>query len=220
MIKAVIFDMYETLITHYNCPLYFGAQIAADAGVPIGRFRLHWDPTESDRSVGKLSFEAVITDILTKEHRYSEERLQTICQKRLDTKRACFDHLHPEILPMLDTLKEKGIKIGLISNCFSEEVIAIRESVLFPYFDAPMLSYEQKMQKPTEEIFHRCTDALGVAAADCLYIGDGGSFELETAKKLGMQTAQAAWYLDGFGGARKTNVVVLERPLAVFDHII
>ena len=32
MIRAVIFDMFETLITHYKCPLYFGAQMAADAG--------------------------------------------------------------------------------------------------------------------------------------------------------------------------------------------
>ena len=31
MIKAVIFDMYETLITHYDSPLYFSMHMAADA---------------------------------------------------------------------------------------------------------------------------------------------------------------------------------------------
>ena len=31
MIKAVIFDMYETLITLYNAPVYFSSQMAADA---------------------------------------------------------------------------------------------------------------------------------------------------------------------------------------------
>ena len=30
MIKAVIFDMFETLITHFKSPLYFGKQIAED----------------------------------------------------------------------------------------------------------------------------------------------------------------------------------------------
>ena len=30
MIKAVIFDMYETLITLFDSPLYFGTQMAAD----------------------------------------------------------------------------------------------------------------------------------------------------------------------------------------------
>ena len=31
MIRAVIFDMFETLITHYESPLYFGAEMAEDA---------------------------------------------------------------------------------------------------------------------------------------------------------------------------------------------
>ena len=38
MIRAVIFDMFETLITHYNSPLYFGKQMAEDAGIPENRF--------------------------------------------------------------------------------------------------------------------------------------------------------------------------------------
>ena len=37
MIKAVIFDMYETLITLFDSPLYFGTQMAADAGISHGR---------------------------------------------------------------------------------------------------------------------------------------------------------------------------------------
>ena len=32
-------------------------------------------------------------------------------------------------------------------------------------------------------------------AEECIYIGDGGSNELETARKLGMKAVQAAWYL-------------------------
>ena len=42
MIKAVIFDMYETLITHYGCPLYFGRQMAADAGISEEKFQALW----------------------------------------------------------------------------------------------------------------------------------------------------------------------------------
>ena len=40
MIQAVIFDMYETLITHYRSPLYFGAQMAADAGITEEAFQV------------------------------------------------------------------------------------------------------------------------------------------------------------------------------------
>lgn len=35
MIRAVIFDMFETLITLYESPIYFGSQIAEDVGIPV-----------------------------------------------------------------------------------------------------------------------------------------------------------------------------------------
>ena len=52
MVKAVIFDMYETLITHYHSPLYFSAQIAADAGIPVDKFQALWRPVEQKRTLG------------------------------------------------------------------------------------------------------------------------------------------------------------------------
>ena len=55
MIKAVIFDMYETLITHYASPLYFGTQMAQDAKMPAKQFRKLWASTEYDRSIGKIT---------------------------------------------------------------------------------------------------------------------------------------------------------------------
>lgn len=39
MIKAVIFDMYETLITFFQSPLYFGTHMAIDAGIPEEEFQ-------------------------------------------------------------------------------------------------------------------------------------------------------------------------------------
>ena len=155
MIRAVIFDMFETLITHYHSPLYFGAQMAADAGIAEEKFQALWRPTEYDRTIGKLTLEEVVESILRENQCYSEELVNKIVKKRIETKQDCFRQLHSEIIPMLKKLKEKGILIGLISNCFSEEAEVIRRSVLFPYFDAAILSYEQGVQKPDEEIYKR-----------------------------------------------------------------
>ena len=44
MIKAVIFDMYETLITQYGGPVYFRAQMAADAAIDPMLFDALWIP--------------------------------------------------------------------------------------------------------------------------------------------------------------------------------
>ena len=76
-----------------------------------------------------------------------------------------------------------------------EEAEAIRASVLASCFDVIMLSCEQGVQKPEHEIFERCLAELAVAPEDCLYVGDGGSRELETAREFGMQTLQAGWFV-------------------------
>ena len=215
MIRAVIFDMFETLITHYKCPLYFGAQMAADAGIPEKNFQTLWRPTESDRSIGKIRTEEVIEMILKENGCYTDELLEKIVQKRISTKEECFKHLHLEIIPMLTKLKEEGISIGLISNCFTEEAEVIRKSMLFQYFDKVCLSYEEGVQKPDEEIYRRCMAGLGVAPEECIYIGDGGSQELEAARDLGMNAMQAVWYMDN----KKKDFFQLEKPLDVLKWI-
>lgn len=222
MTKAVIFDMFETLITHYHSPLYFGAQMAEDAGIPEDRFQALWRPTEYERTIGKMTLEEVLRNILLENQCYSDELLKKIVDKRIETKEDCFRQLHEEIIPMLVKLKENGIKIGLISNCFSEEADVIRKSVLFPYFDAVFLSYEQGVQKPEKEIYNRCINELGVRAEECIYVGDGGSNELEAAKSLGMNAMQAVWYLQQGTTQpvwRKPEFVQLERPLDVLKYL-
>ena len=215
MIRAVIFDMFETLITHYKCPLYFGAQMAADAGIPEKNFQTLWRPTESDRSIGKIRTEEVVEMILKENGCYTDALLEKIVQKRISTKEECFKHLHPEIITMLTKLKEEGILLGLISNCFSEEAEVIRKSMLFPYFDKVCLSYEEGVQKPDEEIYRRCMAGLGVAPEECIYIGDGGSQELETARNIGMNAMQAVWYMEN----KKKDFNQLENPLDVLKWI-
>ena len=222
MIKAVIFDMYETLITLYNSPNYFGPHMAKDAGIPVEKFKEIWSPMEGDRSIGKISLEEILELILRKNNCYSEELLNKLVEKRVWAKAECFKHLHEEIIPMLQALKEQGIKIGLISNCFSEEAKLIRESILFSFFDAAMLSYEQGVKKPDEEIYKRCMKELQVEPKECLYIGDGGSHELEAANGLGLRALQAVWYLkEGTDQptGRKEEFEQVEKPLDILKYI-
>ena len=198
MIRAVIFDMFETLVTHYRSPLYFSAQMAADAGIDTDRFKELWHSTEADRSVGKVTFEEVLEMIFCQCGVSDRSTLNEIIAKRKTAKRRCFENLHSGVIPMLRELRSRGYLTGLISNCFSEESEVIRDSELMPMFDSVMLSYEQGVMKPDREIFARCVGELGVAPEDCLYIGDGGSGELEAARNFGMTALQAAWYfVDG-----------------------
>ena len=222
MIKAVIFDMFETLITHFKSPLYFGKQIAEDMDIPEAKFREIWDPTDYARTVGKMTLEEVFEQILHASDKYSPELVERLARKRTDAKIECFNHLHKEILPMFEALKKKGYQIGLLSNCYFEEAAVIKNSVLWKYFDVTYLSCEQGMAKPEEEFFLRCSDALGVEPSECLYVGDGGSYELETAQKLGMKPVQAVWYLQQGSKQpvwRKPEFLQAESPPEVLKYL-
>lgn len=222
MIKAVIFDMYETLITLYGSPVYFSRQMAADAGISEDIFTPMWRLTEDDRTTGKVTVDEVVEQILRDNNCYSEEKVRLIMDKKIRYKREAFEYMHTEIIPMMRALKEQGIKIGLISNCHSEESTVIKESVLYPYFDAVCLSYDEGIKKPDQEIFKRCLERLCLNADECLYVGDGGSNELEAAKEIGMKPAQAVWYLkEGTMQpvGRMKEFLNIEAPLGVVDLI-
>lgn len=222
MIKAIVFDMFETLVTHYNCPLYFGEHIAKDIGISNEEFQAIWRPASEKRTVGLLTLEDLLEDILRKHNCYSKALLDKIVAKRVATKKLCFENMDSEIVPMLEKLKESNIKLALISNCYSEEVDAIRGSILSRYFDKIYLSYEQGMQKPDPEIFMKCVRELNVSPEECLYVGDGGSDELVAASKLGMKAVQAGWYIIKRGlleKERQNQFPLLKEPRETFLHL-
>ena len=222
MIKAVIFDMYETLITLFESPFYFGTQMAFDAGIEEEKFQEIWRTAEADRTIGKITLEEILERILKTNDCYSETKMNLIINKRIRSREEAFEHLHKDIISMLRELKERGILIGLISNCFSEEAMVIKKSVLYPYFDAVCLSFDEGVQKPDLAIFNRCLEKLNVQAKDCLYVGDGGSNELEAAQMVGMKAVQAVWYLKEDTlqpSKRKPEFRQLEAPLDILNII-
>lgn len=78
VIKAVIFDMYETLITLFDSPLYFGTQMASDAGIAEERFQETWRAEEKNRTTGKITLEELLERILRENNCFSEEKMNYI----------------------------------------------------------------------------------------------------------------------------------------------
>ena len=195
--KAVIFDMFETLVSLCSTEPYFGKDMAKDADIPLNDFGKKWHESEYERFSGKVTTKEVITDVLKTFGRYSEELLSKILEKRIAFKERAFEpkNMHPHIATMLKALKDNGIKTAVISNCYSEECAPIRNSLIFPMFDEVLLLWEQGVIKPDHKIFEIAMNKLGVKAEACLYVGDGGSNELKAAQEVGMNPVQATWYL-------------------------
>ncbi len=194
MTKAVIFDMFETLVSLFRGRTYFSENIADDLGISVDLFRSPWHANEDARTLGKMTIEEGIGDALNMIGMYSENMVHKIAGKRRESLMDTFSMIPEESDMLLRNLRDKGIKTGLISNCYSDEAEFIRNSRLYSLLDTVMLSYEQGIGKPDPTIYYRAAEKLGVKPEECLYVGDGGSNELFTAKEVGMKPIQALWF--------------------------
>lgn len=196
MIKAVIFDMFETLVTLFTGKTYFSEDIAADLGISLDDFRREWHVTEKDRSTGKYTIGEGLAIALKQLGVYSEDKVKLAAEHRKQALTDTFTAIPEETVNLLRDLRKAGKKTGLITNTFSDERDFIRESELYPLFDAALISYEQGICKPAPELFRRMTELLGVEPGECLYVGDGGSRELFAAREAGMKAVQCTWFHD------------------------
>jgi putative hydrolase of the HAD superfamily len=66
------------------------------------------------------------------------------------------------------------------------EIAAWDRCPLKPLMDSVIISCEAGCAKPEREIYEICLRELEVSPEDCVFVGDGGSHELEGAKRLGI----------------------------------
>ncbi|MBQ1900363.1 MAG: HAD family hydrolase [Erysipelotrichaceae bacterium] len=101
-----------------------------------------------------------------------------------------FSVLKPETVEPLLALREKGYKLGLLSNgdSFSQHN-KIDHVKVAPYFDEVMVSGDLGVHKPDKEIFDRMAERLGVNNEECLMVGDVFSTDILGAYNAGMPSA-------------------------------
>jgi putative hydrolase of the HAD superfamily len=89
-------------------------------------------------------------------------------------------------------LRDRGLRIGLVSDCTSELPDAWPRLAVAPFVDAPVFSCVERTRKPDPRLFHAVADRLPADPAACLYIGDGGGRELTGASSIGMRAVLLA----------------------------
>lgn len=197
--KAVIFDLFETLITEYSN----GSRTSKRnydymelLGLSNEDFKQEWGSRQSRRMSGELAdYPSVIKDImLSRNLPFNKEAVMHLYKERKKEKTIPFENIRLDILDLLTTLREKDIKIGLISNCTEEEVQYWHKSLLAQYFDDVIFSYEVGVAKPDKQIYLLSSTHLSVAPENTIFVGDGGSGELEGAAKAGLRVYHATWF--------------------------
>jgi putative hydrolase of the HAD superfamily len=98
---------------------------------------------------------------------------------------------------LLETLRDRGLRLGLVSNAIDPPDLLHRDLAEFGItqrLDAAVFSSEVGRRKPDPLIFRRALELLGVEAADALFVGDTIATDIAGASALGMRTCLALWF--------------------------
>ena len=80
--------------------------------------------------------------------------------------------LNQDMLGLISKLKEKGYKVGLLSNNTLEAAKKMRNSELLNYFDCILVSAEIGCAKPSKEAFQLFAKSLNVKLNELVFVDD------------------------------------------------
>ena len=187
--KAVVFDLYGTLVDNFSSQAYdqVQEQMAKTLDIPYPKFRQVMLETINDKSSG--GYYAVEDNILEICRRLSV-KVNTTQIEQAATLHYEFSErtliVESTVLEALDTLKNDGLLLGLITNCRPPIPSAFLQSPLAQYIDVPVFSCEERIKKPSRYIYEIACERLKIQPQECLYVGDGSGEELTGAAAVGM----------------------------------
>ena len=192
--KAIIFDLFHTLTaleTTWGDSRPFTYQM-------LGVSKQEWDRQLLERSRARLMGEnqdavAIVAEMAHAiDPSIAADVIRAATANRIARFAGALIKIPEETMAVLRALKSKDKRIGLISNADTMEVAAWRQSPIAPLFDSTLFSCAVGCVKPEPRLYHISLRALGVTPASALFVGDGGSNELEGARTLGITTVMIA----------------------------
>jgi putative hydrolase of the HAD superfamily len=189
-VRGVIFDLFHTLTE----PESVGSELLPGIAEALGIDRRAWDSVLLESSRWRLVGEVRDPhEIVRRLARHIDPHMpDATIRHALEVRTRRFADILRRIpaynVAAIRALRDAGCKVALLSNADAIETASYGGCPLSGLFDVEMFSCDAGCAKPEPEIFHACLDALGLAAAECVFVGDGGSSELEGAKAVGMRT--------------------------------
>ncbi len=202
MIKAVFFDLYQTLI-HYHPPreeVLSESLARRDIKAPPAELRrpiLAGDEFFYRENARKRAGQRTEAETRAMWWQYQTVVLKTagiepqpelVASLLADMQRTTFKRvLFADVLPAFKALSGNHLKLGLISNVDKDINPLLDELGLSPYFDVVLTSSEVAATKPEPRIFKEAVKRAGVAAAEAIYVGDQYEIDVMGARGAGLK---------------------------------
>ncbi|MGZ8566770.1 MAG: HAD family hydrolase [Actinomycetota bacterium] len=212
-LRAVTFDHWDTLVHDPRGirPRQLAAwhEVLTDAGTPVDSVDLA-EAFEANWAVFEVRWEANVQHGARESTEVIVERLglqpdPTVRDALVDAFTFAGREAGLEVAPgateTLATLKERGIRLGIICDVGLTSGATLRERMegfgLLRFFDHWSFSDEVGCFKPFPPIFEHAMAGLGVDdAAAIAHVGDGRRTDVAGALAMGMIAVRATWFAD------------------------
>lgn len=189
-VRVVIFDYFGTLTlaTEASIRQEGAGRVAAALGVDPS---LHFDvitSTFTERSTGRAGdLRQTMTWVAERcGGRPSEAQLDAACAIRRAVEGTYARKTRDDAVATLRRLRQRGLRIGVISDCTHELPEIWPDLPVAPWVDATVFSVVIGQRKPHPSLYLSVCAQLGVRPDEVVYVGDGGSNELTGARSLGI----------------------------------
>jgi phosphoglycolate phosphatase len=106
----------------------------------------------------------------------------------------CKDHTgpYPDILFLLEELKQRGIRMAIVSNKLDSAVKELDREYFSDYTTAAIGEMEGVARKPAPDTVEKALEALGLSKEETVYVGDS-DVDIQTAKNAGLPCISVTW---------------------------
>ncbi len=186
MIKAILFDFWGTLAEQGVHPSPIGqVKYILRIKVPFHEYIVPFEKTFMTKEYKDLTdaFTAVCKIFGREPRDWLVEKLVGMWNKN-----KLLAKLYPDTIQVLEELKKRGYKLGLISNTDFASVESLLDKFdMRKYFDAVHLSYKTGYLKTDKESFEGLLKDLHVKRDEALMVGDSIVTDVEGAQNAGIK---------------------------------
>jgi 2-haloalkanoic acid dehalogenase type II len=194
MLKAVLFDLGDTLVKSVNLIETY-RRILQVYGIHRSQEELTAAHIEAGRLLGLEYMKTMSDKYWIRRNNIFLEHLGVFGREDLarTISGQWWDYsdvaLYSDAVETLDELKQRGIKMGVITNALQTDLTKIiSKTKLDPdYFDVIVTVSTICRMKPEKEVFDHALNVLNVAPNETLFVGDTVEYDYEGARKAGLR---------------------------------
>lgn len=172
--EAVLLDLYDTIVWSEWFRMRDAIAARIGDGMEADRLQKAFEQTRPARGVGE--FGSVQGDMAAVLDAAGVTYDTALVDELVELERAHLErgiHLYDDVLPALASLRDRGVKTALVSNCSFSTRPVVERLELEEVFDRVILSFEVHAMKPDAAIYRSALGQLGeVPSARAVFVDD------------------------------------------------